>query len=210
METIPVDVPTLSPKQAEVLGHLLAGESVSAAARATGIHRSTIYIWRQQDAFRMHFRQACVNRALAISDQIQQLTDLAIRNIIEVLSNTDHSPTVRLRAAKLVLDNALQPLAAEFRHNSTEFDTSEVFVPVESGQPAEPAVQTPDPAPEPQPQPGKPPEPAAAPSPETPANPTIDHAANLAAIDNVIDSVLARFLDESPLPHFPSGGPLAR
>jgi transposase-like protein len=47
---------TLSPAQAQVIAALAAGESITGAARAAGVHRSTIHNWlREGQQFRFEF-----------------------------------------------------------------------------------------------------------------------------------------------------------
>lgn len=105
-----------------VLDALSLGQSVTAAARLAGVHRSTIYHWNRTDAE--------VARALALSragchssiyDEVQDLADRALSTIRETIDNPDLSPSLRLRAALAILKSASAPAPAP---PPTEFDTS--------------------------------------------------------------------------------------
>ena len=146
-------MPELTPVQSQVLAGLLAGKSVSAVAREHGIHRSTIYTWRQeQPYFTIALDQARSRHQTALFDHVQDLAEQALDVVTELLTAEDAH--LRLRAAQVILRVAkpahlsrtpelrwsskpspitdppgtprpqLRTRAARIRHNSTESDTS--------------------------------------------------------------------------------------
>lgn len=114
----------LTPKQLLVLNSLLGGESITTAARSAGVHRATIYLWRQQEAFNQAYEKSRCTRAQAIDDHLSDLSADALCTLHSVLNNTDVAPSVRLKAALAVLNAAVRPLQnVSTRRHSTECDT---------------------------------------------------------------------------------------
>ena len=116
--------------RAAFLDALALGQSISAAARLAGVHRSTVYHWNRTDPQ--------VARALAASragchsslyDDIQDLASRALTTIGETIDNPQLSPSLRLRAALAVLKTASAPApdsapASGPAPKTPEFDTS--------------------------------------------------------------------------------------
>jgi transposase-like protein len=95
-------MPELTPIQSQVLADLLAGKSVSAAARENGIHRSTIYNWRhEQPDFTLALDQARSRCQTAKSDLVQGLAEQALETVADLLTCLDFN--LRLRAAQVIL-----------------------------------------------------------------------------------------------------------
>ncbi len=95
-------MPELTPIQSQVAAGLLAGKSVSAVAREAGIHRSTIYHWRnEQPYFNVVLRKARSRHQTAMFDLVQDLAEQAMETVSELLSSED--PNLRLRAAQAIL-----------------------------------------------------------------------------------------------------------
>ncbi len=91
---------TLSPKQQSVLRSLVAGQSVSAAAREAGVHRSTVHLWiRQVPEFAQAMLSLRHERANRVVDDLGDLADAAIDTFRHILADESASATVRLKAA---------------------------------------------------------------------------------------------------------------
>jgi transposase-like protein len=92
----------LTPIQSQVLASLLAGKSISAAARENGIHRSTIYNWRQQHPSFVHILdQARARHRATLYDLAQDLAEQSLEAVAEALASDDLS--IRLRGAQIML-----------------------------------------------------------------------------------------------------------
>jgi transposase-like protein len=93
---------TLTPIQSQVLAALLVGKSISAAARENGIHRSTIYNWRQQHPSFVHILdQARARHRATLYDLAQDLAEQSLEAVAEALASDDLS--IRLRGAQIML-----------------------------------------------------------------------------------------------------------
>ena len=91
---------TLTAVQQQVLQALVAGQSISAAAKEVGIHRSTVHLWTQK-----HPDFACVllaarhHRADCLMDELADLAGLALDTFRQILSDGKAPAATRLKAA---------------------------------------------------------------------------------------------------------------
>lgn len=100
---------TLSPNQQEVLRGLVAGQSISAAARTAGVHRATVYLWmRTVPTFTRALDAHQRLRTDRLADDLNDLTDSALGALRQILDNPDSPAAVRYRAAIAILDRAQQ------------------------------------------------------------------------------------------------------
>ena len=113
---------SLSAAQREVLQALVAGQSVTAAAKLAGVHRTTVHLWtRQQPHFAHALLAARQDKADRMLDELGDLADLALNTFRQILSDEHASPATRLKAAmeivKLVETQrpTLREAAAEVR-----------------------------------------------------------------------------------------------
>jgi hypothetical protein len=116
---------SLTPTQLEVLGALVKGSSVTAAARAAGLHRTTIHHWsRVLPDFRALLQDARNSRAEAVADSLYDLSDKAIDAVRNVLEDQEAPVTQRLKAALAVINSAVSRPRALPTGNITaeEFD----------------------------------------------------------------------------------------
>src|SRR5438876_12442622 len=94
----------LSPAQAQVAAILAQGQSITAAARHAGIHRSTIYQWLQHSSDFETAVQAAQEEYLAtVTDEMRDLSSSALRTLRGVLDNPETHDGIRLKAALAVL-----------------------------------------------------------------------------------------------------------
>ncbi len=95
-------MPPLTPVQSQVIAGLLAGKSVSAVARENGIHRSTIYHWRNEHPyFSIVLDQARSRQQVNMYDLVQDLTEQALETVATMLESEDAN--LRIRAAQTIL-----------------------------------------------------------------------------------------------------------
>ena len=91
---------TLTPIQVQVLQSLVAGLSVTAAAKEAGVHRTTVHLWtRTLPDFARAYLTLRQNRADRLVDELGDLADLAINTFRQLLSDESASASVRLKAA---------------------------------------------------------------------------------------------------------------
>jgi transposase-like protein len=95
---------TLTPKQIEVIEALASGASVTDAARRAGVDRSTVYLWmRDDDNFEAELSLARRECADTMRARLRELAEDAVKAVRELMTGTDVSAAVRLRAALSVL-----------------------------------------------------------------------------------------------------------
>jgi transposase-like protein len=95
---------TLTPKQIEVIEALASGASVTDAARRAGVDRSTVYLWmRDDDNFEAELSLARRECADTMRARLRELAEDAVKAVRELMTGTDASAAVRLRAALSVL-----------------------------------------------------------------------------------------------------------
>src|SRR5437868_847993 len=94
----------LTPNQVAALTALLAGRPVRAAAKAAGVDPATVHRWLNDPDFRaaqQAGRRQLAQQALA---QLQSITEEAVKVIKDVMTDKRMPPTVRLRAAQIVVE----------------------------------------------------------------------------------------------------------
>jgi hypothetical protein len=102
--------PTLTPQQHRIITLLASGNSITQAAAAENIHRNTIGYWRRTvPAFARELEFATREQRLYWHEQATNLVPQAIRAIEDALTNPDCSPSLRFRAAALILKMATDP-----------------------------------------------------------------------------------------------------
>jgi AcrR family transcriptional regulator len=120
---------TLSPVQAQVIQALAKGSTVTAAANAAGVHRTTIHHWlRTQKEFASALEQAREEYVEQLRDELQELSGLALSKMRELLDDPNTPASVRLRAALAVLQRPSFPKAAWALPQSIESPEHDEFV----------------------------------------------------------------------------------
>lgn len=108
MSTLPPS--DFTPVQAQVIAALAAGSSISAAAIQAGIHRSTIHNWiNSAPDFTAAVESARTEFKETLSDQIRDLSALALQAVQNIIIDPAVNPSVRLRAALAVLNRPRFP-----------------------------------------------------------------------------------------------------
>ncbi len=101
---------TLTPVQAQVVAALAQGTTITAAAQAAGIHRTTIHNWlRHQREFAAAVREARRDYAEALRDQLDELSAIALSHLRALLEDPNTPPAVRLKACLAVLQRPRFP-----------------------------------------------------------------------------------------------------
>ncbi len=106
----PFNTDGLTPIQIQVAAALALGRSITAAAEAAGIHRTTIHGWlRASPEFQRAVDLARHDHAAAVADQLHELSSAALATLRDLLTNPQTNDAVRLRAALAVLDRPQPP-----------------------------------------------------------------------------------------------------
>jgi hypothetical protein len=109
-QTDPNLLDDLSPVQEKVLAAIVAGATMQAAAKSAGIHRNAIAYWRHTSPlFGYALRQAHYDKAIFIREQAENHVADAFAAIHEILTSPDASDSVRLNAAKYIIEKASTP-----------------------------------------------------------------------------------------------------
>src|SRR5579883_1071704 len=100
----------LTSQQQDVVVRLSAGETITAAAQALGIHRTTIHHWRRTDPhFALALADAQADHASHCQQQLASRTDAALQALDHLLTDERTPATMRIKAVQLVLSASLQP-----------------------------------------------------------------------------------------------------
>lgn len=98
-------VTSLSPEQVQVVAALAQGSTVTRAAAAAGIHRTTVHHWfRTSPEFKAAVNQAKRLYAASVEDELLELSAVALKTLRTLLENPDTHPAVRLRTALAILE----------------------------------------------------------------------------------------------------------
>jgi hypothetical protein len=101
---------TLSPVQAQVIAALASGQSITAAASAAGVHRSTIHNWLKTDQqFQTEFDEFRQNTVELLREQLAGLERSALAALKRLIDDEKTPPSVRLKAALAVLQRPQFP-----------------------------------------------------------------------------------------------------
>jgi len=99
----------LTPAQQKVLLALAQGRTVTAAAAAAGLHRTTVYRWLEDEQFSTAVAAARAEYSLTLRDRMKELSALAL-DAIETVLVSDKSPMGTLaRTAFAVLNRPRFP-----------------------------------------------------------------------------------------------------
>lgn len=102
----PID--KLTPNQVAVVTALLAGRSVEAAAKAAKVNPSTVHRWLADTDFQAALRTGRRDLAQQALGVIQSATRAAVGVVVELMTDKGKPPSVRLRAAQIVLEASVK------------------------------------------------------------------------------------------------------
>src|SRR5579864_4073459 len=90
----------LPPTQAQVVAALAKGQTITAAATGAGIHRTTIHHWlRTEPDFKTAVESAQRDYMSSLSDEMRELSALALAALRSLLEDPATPPSIRLKAA---------------------------------------------------------------------------------------------------------------
>lgn len=102
------DVDTIPPRWRLLLDHLLAGRTITAAAREVGVGRRTAQRWVKEPTFRRAQRDAERQALGDTTRQLARLSSHAVKTLGEVMVDPAVPAAVRVRAASEVLARHIQ------------------------------------------------------------------------------------------------------
>jgi AcrR family transcriptional regulator len=112
--TRPDPVGALSAAQTKAALTLAYGGTVSAAAGAIGVHRSSIYNWFKSDPnFKQAVEEIRRDRYERLSDQMRELESLALARLRRLLEDDSVPASVQLRAALAILNRSKESSGRE-------------------------------------------------------------------------------------------------
>lgn len=98
----------LTPKQVTALTALLAGRTVEAAALAAKVNPATVHRWLAQPDFQAAHRAARRELAQQGLALVQTLVCAAVGTVADILGDRTQPPSIRLRAAQIVLETTVR------------------------------------------------------------------------------------------------------
>ena len=101
---------SLSPDQARVVAALAQGHTVTRAAAAVGVHRTTVHHWlRTSPDFKAAVASARRLYAACLADELTELSAAALKTLRTLLEAPETHPAVRLKAALAILERPRFP-----------------------------------------------------------------------------------------------------
>ncbi len=106
---------SLTPQQHRIIAEIAIGRTITQAAAAENLHRNTIGNWRRTNpAFASELEFATQEYRHHWQEQATVLVPKAIQAIEDCLTNPATSPSLRFRAADLIIKMATQPELGSF------------------------------------------------------------------------------------------------
>lgn len=116
---------TLTAIQLQVANAIAHGVTHTAAAKAAGVHRTTLYHWlRTVPEFQTAIREARNDYSAALRDELQELASLALTDLRSLLADPNTPAAVRLRTSLAILERAGSPWTLPVPDENAEIATS--------------------------------------------------------------------------------------
>lgn len=126
--SLEIDTPKPDSAQQSVIAALIQGATISAAAKASRVHRTTVHYWcRTQPHFRLALEQAKQIHAESVRDELRQLSRCALTTLSDLMTNRWTVDSVRLRAVLRVIDASTESpavAAADPEVTQAQFDAA--------------------------------------------------------------------------------------
>ncbi|MEG2412586.1 MAG: helix-turn-helix domain-containing protein [Clostridium sp.] len=96
----------LSKEQSDMIDMMLEGVPMTNIAKKIGVHRSTLYVWKDLDFVRAELEERRRQLRKAAKDKLTANVTSYVSNLIE-LANNSTDQRVKLQANKYLLDQAI-------------------------------------------------------------------------------------------------------
>lgn len=96
----------LTKEQSDMIDMMLEGIPMTNIARKIGVHRSTLYVWKDLDFVRAELEERRRQLRKAAKDKLTANVTNYVANLIE-LANNSSDQRVKLQANKYLLDQAI-------------------------------------------------------------------------------------------------------
>jgi hypothetical protein len=103
----------LTPKQEHGIAALLTEPSITKAAEKAGVTERTLHRWLGDPAFAAAYRQARREAVGQATARLQQIATHAVTVLLRVMADTKTPASVRVAAAKTVLEFAIKAVELE-------------------------------------------------------------------------------------------------
>lgn len=100
-------------KKEIALGALLSESTIGAAAKVAGISEATLWRWLKEEKFAEAYRELKREAVGQAVTRIQQISCQAVDVLKEVMLNMESPATVRVSAAKSILEMAVKAVEIE-------------------------------------------------------------------------------------------------
>jgi AcrR family transcriptional regulator len=103
-------IPGLAAVQDEVATLLVHGATITDAANAVGLCRTTIYSWiKSEDRLRRALQYGRDEYAIGLRDDLRQLAETALRALMDILRDPSVSPAVRTKTSMFIMKRPKSP-----------------------------------------------------------------------------------------------------
>lgn len=96
----------LSKEQSEMIDMMLEGVPMTNIAKKIGVHRSTLYVWKDLDFVRVELEERRRQLGKSARDQLTNNVGDYVKNLIE-LANNSTDQRVKLQANQYLLNQAI-------------------------------------------------------------------------------------------------------
>jgi len=111
---VPMTQIELTPPQQAVIDAVCSGDTVHQAAAGANVLLEDVLAWRRNlPHFRAALEQALSERDLLHREKAMPLVDLAYQTLGDILRNDKASPSLKFKAAKFIIDQAIGPTQSE-------------------------------------------------------------------------------------------------
>jgi len=103
----------ISKKQEQAIIALISHRTIEEAARASGIGKTTIFRWLQDDVFQTAYREARGRVIRQAISQAQSACSEAIEVLREIMNSSESPASTRVSAAKAILETSMRAIETE-------------------------------------------------------------------------------------------------